>query len=353
MWRLLTASLLTGTLSLSAANLASYAKIAREAMKSVVNIRSKHYTPRKDPQDLYQFFLNGHLPRKNDLAALGSGVVISADGYIVTNYHLIQGTKDIQILLPNRRQLSTATLSGIDRKTNLALLKISPKDLSLQPLSLGDSDPLQIGDLVFTIGNPFGHSHIVTSGIISSKGKVIGSGEHDSLLQTDATIHPGNYGGALIDSRGRAIGINTTTKNGIKDIGFVIPINTVKTIIADLKRHGKVIRPWLGIVAKNVLSVENSINMDDPTGAYGVLINNIIVGSPAASTQLKIGDLLRGVDTQKIFDIHELNQILLEKKPTEKMKLKIYRRGKGSLEVDVSLQERPKSSQIPEGVNIL
>jgi serine protease Do len=233
--------------------LLSFADVADNAIPGVVNIRTTQYTPNKDPAlDLYQFFLNGRPPTNLSTHSVGSGVVINKQGHILTNAHVIEGANVIEVLLAKNRQKLTAKVLGTDIKTDLALLKISG-NVGLVPLQLGDSDALRVGDPVIAIGNPFGYSHTVTSGIISAKGRVIGNGPYDNFLQTDASIHPGNSGGPLLDINGRVIGINTAVSEEGVGIGFAIPINIAKQISADLSAYGKTRRPWLGMVGKNIL----------------------------------------------------------------------------------------------------
>ncbi|MEZ4743195.1 MAG: trypsin-like peptidase domain-containing protein [Bdellovibrionota bacterium] len=220
--------------------LQSFSDIAEKAIPGVVNIRTKTYIRRESTLDLYQFFLQGKVPTGRTTSSLGSGVILDRSGYIITNHHVIKGANTIEVLFAKSKKKIAANIIGIDPKTDLALLKVNTNQ-ELHPMSLGDSDKLKIGDLVLAIGNPFGFSHTVTSGIISAKSRVIGTGPYDNFLQTDASIHPGNSGGPLIDVRGRVIGINTAISSEGEGIGFAIPINTVKEITGDLKKFGKVI----------------------------------------------------------------------------------------------------------------
>ncbi|MBF0443396.1 MAG: trypsin-like peptidase domain-containing protein, partial [Oligoflexales bacterium] len=200
---------------------------------------------------------------------------------------------------------------------------------------------------VLAIVNPFGFPHTVTSGIISAKGRVIGTGPYDSFLQTDASIHPGNSGGPLIDIRGRVIGINTAVSSKGHGIGFAIPINMVVKVIQDLKKHGKVIRPWIGIVGKNILSTDELGSSYDPSGVYGVLIENLIVDSPAYKSGLQIGDLIMGLDNKKVTDINEFQRNLGEKSPSDRVTLKIYRRSRGFISIGIPLAVIPAPDELP------
>lgn len=326
----------------------SFSHIAEQALKGVVNIRTTQFVKGKNGLlDPYQFFLKGRLPKSTKNHSLGSGVIFSSNGYIITNYHVIKGASKIEILLAKRKKKYNATVVGTDSKTDLALLKVT-SNAKLKPLSFGNSNRLKIGDIVLAIGNPFGYAHTVTSGIISAKGRVIGTGPYDNFLQTDAPIHPGNSGGPLLDIRGRVVGINTATATDAYGIGFAIPSNTVKTIVKDLKRYGKVVRPWLGIVGKNVLSGDELGNAYDPSGVYGVIIDNLIVDGPAIKSGLRIGDLILSVGKKKIFDLNELQRLLNKNPPNTIISLRVFRRGRGYLTVSIKLSEIPKSEDLPD-----
>ncbi len=326
----------------------SFADIAERTIPGVVNIRTTQYIAGKNSLlDPYQFFLGGRLPRSNSHKSLGSGVVLSKDGYVLTNHHVVEGASIIEVLFAKHKKQERAQVVGLDKKTDIALLKIKPSH-RLTSLDFGNSDLLRVGDIVLAIGNPFGFSHTVTSGIISAKGRVIGTGPYDSFLQTDAPIHPGNSGGPLIDMRGRVIGINTAVSSQGAGIGFAIPSNIVKGVIADLKKHGKVIRPWMGIVGKNILTQDEVSDNYDPAGVYGVIIENLIVGGPAYSAKLRIGDLIMGLDNNKIFDLNQLQKILSKKSPHDTIHLKVYRRRYGFLKVPVTLKETPDARELPQ-----
>lgn len=326
----------------------SFADVASRAIPGVVNIRTTQYVMNREGfVDPYQFFLKGGVPRPQKNHSLGSGVLLDNQGYIVTNSHVVSGASEIQILFAESKKKVLAKVIGSDRKTDVALLKIAPQ-AGLQPLDLGDSDKLRVGDIVLAIGNPFGFSHTVTSGIISAKGRVIGAGPYDSFLQTDAAIHPGNSGGPLIDIRGRVIGINTAVSAEGAGIGFAIPINMVKDVVADLKKHGKVNRPWLGIVGRNIISADEVSEGADSIGVYGVLVENLVVDGPAHGAGLQIGDLVMGVNKDKVFDTNMLQRLLTQRKPTDKVVLKVYRRGRGFLNVSVSLSVVPKTQELPQ-----
>ena len=325
----------------------SFADVADRTIPGVVNIRTTQYVSGRDSYiDPYQFFLKGRLPQSHKNHALGSGVIMTKKGYIVTSYHVIDGATAIDILFAKSKQKYRAVVVGSDRKTDLALLKVSSQT-HMRALDFGDSEKLRVGDVVLAIGNPFGFAHTVTSGIISAKGRVIGTGPYDRFLQTDAPIHPGNSGGPLVDVRGRVVGINSAVSADGPGIGFAIPSNLVKKIAADLIKYGKVVRPWLGIVGRNILSRDEVGDSYDPTGVYGVLIDNLIVDGPSFDAGLRIGDLIMAIDDKKVYDINHLQRKLGEKKPSDSIRLKVYRRGSGVLHRVISLQEIPRTSDLP------
>lgn len=338
------------SLGAQAAPYQSFSDVVAGALKGVVNIRTTQIVEGKNSNlDPYQFFLKGRIPRSSTNHSLGSGVLLDRKGYIATNYHVIKGAAIVEVLLATRRKKYAARVVGVDQKTDLALLKISPhKSRALMPLSFGDSQRLKIGDRVFAIGNPFGYSHTVTSGIISAKSRVIGTGPYDNFLQTDAAIHPGNSGGPLLDIRGRVIGINTATATDAYGIGFAIPANIVTRVIRDLKAHGKVIRPWVGMVGKNILSGDELGDAYDPTGVYGVLVENLIVDGPGFKAGLRIGDLILAVGRKKIIDLNELQRVLSLNRPGTTIRLKVFRRGRGYLNITIRLAVTPKVGLLPD-----
>jgi serine protease Do len=330
----------------SQAVITSFAQVAEQSMPGVVNIRTTIYKANQDPSlDLYQFFLRGKIPTSASSHSVGSGVIIDKQGHILTNYHVISEATSINVLLIDKRKVQ-AKIVGTDPKTDLALLKIKPAG-NMRPLTPGNSDKIRVGDVVLAIGNPFGYGHTVVSGIISAKGRVIGTGPYDNFLQTDAPIHPGNSGGPLLDVRGRLIGINTAVSNEGPGIGFAIPINMAKSIMKDLLKFGKVRRPYLGIVGKSILSRDEIDQTAAASGVYGVIVSNLIVNGPAHHAGLKIGDLIMGFGKKKVEDLYHLQRLMGGKAPADQVRLKIYRRGKGFHHVNVALKELPKTEDLP------
>ena len=331
----------------AAAGVTSFADVAARAIPGVVNIRTTSYVGGKDAKlDLYQFFMRGVTPKSALAHSLGSGVVIDKRGHIVTNYHVIQGASVIEVVLHESKKRYRATIAGVDTKTDLALLTVSG-DTAWTPVDLGDSDRLRVGDVVLAIGNPFGYGHSVTSGIISAKSRIIGTGPYDDFLQTDASIHPGNSGGPLLDFRGRVIGINTAVDSHGPGIGFAIPINLVRNITKDLLAHGKVRRPYLGVVGKDILAADEMDACQRDGNIYGVIVQNLIVEGPGHRAGLRIGDLIMGLDAAKVTDVNHLQRLIHGKQPADRIRLKIYRRGKGFSYLNVALDELPKTADLP------
>ena len=323
----------------------SFADVAEKAIPGVVNIRTTSYTRRDDPSlDLYQFFMGGRIPSLST-HSVGSGVVIDASGLILTNNHVISGATAIEILFAKSKRKVRAKVVGTDPKTDLALVKIE-NATGLFPLPLGDSDKLRVGDVVAAIGNPFGYAHTVTSGIISAKGRVIGTGPWDDFLQTDASIHPGNSGGPLIDVLGNVVGINTAVSSEGQGIGFAIPINAARNVVRDLMKWGKVRRPFLGMVGTDILSRED-LEANESPDIHGFIVANLVVAGPAAKAGVRIGDLVVALDDQKVLDVSHIQRLLAQRNPSDRVRLRIYRRGKGFLNLNVALKETPPAKDLP------
>ena len=222
---------------------------------------------------------------------MGSGVVVSSDGYIVTNNHVVEKADEIQVLLSDKRKLK-AKLIGTDPKTDIAVIKIDASDLPVLPW--GNSNDLQVGEMVMAVGNPFGLNQTVTLGIISAVGRAnMGIVDYEDFIQTDAAINPGNSGGALVNLRGELIGINTaifTRSGGYMGIGFAIPSNMVKTVMNSLVKHGKVVRGWLGVSIQEV-TPELAEQFDAPA-SRGALVGDVIDDSPAEHAKFERGDII-------------------------------------------------------------
>ena len=272
--------------------------------------------------------------------ALGSGLIISADGYVITNHHVINGADDIVVKLNDDKTEYDAKLIGSDSKTDIALLKIKSKDdLPFSPLA--NSDKIRVGDWSVAIGNPFGLSGTVTAGIISALGRNIHQGPYDDFIQTDAAINPGNSGGPLFNVKGEVIGINTaiiSRSGGSQGVGFSIPSNTVKLILAQLKSDGHVTRGWLGVRIQTITSnLAEALNLQEDTGA---LVAEVIKDSPAQKAGLKNGDVIIKFDGKKIDKMSTLPKVVAETKVNKTVKVEVIRNGKSiTKKVKVALLE--------------
>ena len=287
-----------------------WVRLSKEAKPAVVNISTKlnaeaqampqlregRPNDRSFDEFFKRFFDEG--PRR-PVRAAGSGFILNANGYIVTNNHVVENAVDIQVKLDDGRELP-AKVVGRDSKTDLALLKVDAAGLPVIPL--GDSTALQVGEPVMAIGNPFGLEQTVTTGIVSATGRVIGSGPYDNFIQTDASINPGNSGGPLINARGEVIGINTaifSRGGGSVGIGFAVPSSLAKTVITQLADHGKVERGWLGVSIQPLTKdLAKTFKRGDST--TGALVSAVVEGSPADKAGLKTGDVIVEFNGRKI-----------------------------------------------------
>lgn len=281
--------------------------------------------------------------------AKGSGIIISDDGYILTNNHIISSAdsssfyevskaNSVKVSLYNDKTKYDAKIIGLDQQTDLAVIKIDKKDLT--PAELGNSDSLSIGEFVLAIGSPLGLESSVTAGIVSALNRNIDSpdGSNYVVIQTDCAINAGNSGGALVNSDGKVIGINTLkfAGNGIEGMGFAIPINRTTKIVADLIKNGKVLRPFIGIAGKD-LSKEEAEHYNLPLGIY---IQDVEIKSSAEASGLKVGDVITAIDKTEIKTMKELNDIKNQKSIGDTIVLTVFRDGK-SIDVSLKLKEKP------------
>jgi serine protease Do len=255
--------------------------------------------------------------------SLGSGFIINPNGLILTNNHVIEEADEIKVVMQDEREFE-ARVVGRDAKTDLALIKVQPQT-ALPSVPLGDSDALHIGEWVMAIGNPFGLSHTVTAGIVSAKGRVIGAGQYDDFIQTDASINPGNSGGPLFNTRGEVVGINTAIIAGGTGIGFAIPVNLAKELIPQLHASGKVTRGWLGVMIQKVTpELARSFDLPQPQGA---LVAEVIEDSPAARGGLQRGDVITVFNGTEIRDMHELPRVVAITPVGKQVKVDVLRQG--------------------------
>ncbi len=296
--------------------------------------------------DFFDRFFEESPHQQQKQRSLGSGFIISRDGLILTNNHVVEGADEIKVKLSSGKEYK-AEIKGRDQKLDLALIRIVAKE-DLPAAPLGDSDGIEIGEWVMAIGNPFGLSETVTAGIVSAKGRVIGSGPYDDFIQTDASINPGNSGGPLFNAKGEVIGINSAIVAGGQGIGFAIPINMAKSIIPQLKDKGKVTRGWLGVQTQPVTpELAKSFGIE---GDKGALIADVIKDTPAEKAGLKSGDIILEFDGRTVREANDLSRIVASTYPDKKVKVRIFREGKEQL-IDATVEQRKDDGDSnPEGV---
>jgi serine protease Do len=299
--------------------------------------------PKDDPlHDFFDKFFGGGPQREFKQRSLGSGFVIDKDGHIVTNNHVVEGADKIKVILKNGKEFD-AEVKGRDPNTDLALIRIKP-DNDLPVIELGDSDALKVGEWVLAIGNPFGLEHTVTAGIISAKGRVIGSGPYDDFIQTDASINPGNSGGPLINMAGKVVGINTAIIAGGQGIGFAIPVNLAKGIIDQLRTRGEVTRGWLGVGIQDLTpELKEYYGVKD---GKGVLVTQVFPGDPADKAGLKTGDVILKVNGHELDSGRELSRMIAEAPVGQEVEIAVLRKG-SSKTFHVELSKR-KDAQLAD-----
>jgi serine protease Do len=300
--------------------------------KIVKGVRRFLPLPDKGLRDFFgdEFFRHffGEIPEEQmKQRSLGSGVVVSEDGYILTNNHVVTDAEEIVVTFSEKEKYE-AEIIGRDPKTDLALIKIKV-DKPIAAARLGDSDKLRIGDWVVAIGNPFGLGSTVTAGIVSAKGRVIGAGPYDNFIQTDASINPGNSGGPLFNLDGEVIGINTaivTQSGGNVGIGFAIPINMAKSVMSQLKEKGRVTRGWLGVAIQSVTpEIKEKFALKTTEGA---LVGEVTKGSPAEMGGLKRGDVIISFDGKKVKEMNNLPSIVADTAVGKTVEIIVIRKGK-------------------------
>ncbi|WP_459251711.1 DegQ family serine endoprotease [Metapseudomonas phytobenefica] len=338
------ALLLLGQTLVARAELPDFTPLVEEASPAVVNISTRQKLPQRSaaqvmpdleglPPMLREFFERNMPPvprnpqggRQREAQSLGSGFIISRDGYVLTNNHVVADADEIIVRLSDRSELE-AKLIGADPRTDVALLKVQGKDLPI--VKIGKSDELKVGSWVLAIGSPFGFDHSVTAGIVSAKGRSLPNENYVPFIQTDVAINPGNSGGPLFNLDGEVVGINSqifTRSGGFMGLSFAIPIDVAMSVADQLKSEGKVSRGWLGVVIQEVnKDLAESFGLDKPAGA---LVAQVQEGGPAAKGGLQVGDVILSMNGQPIVVSADLPHLVGNLKPGSKIKLEVVRGG--------------------------
>jgi serine protease Do len=330
----------------------SFAPIVKEVLPSVVNISSSKVV-KANPDGMEQMqmdpmfrqFFGEHggqfgVPKDRREKALGSGVIVSPEGYILTNNHVVDGATDVRVTLSDKREFK-AEVIGTDPKTDVAVLKIDAGKLT--PLTIGDSSKVEVGDVAIAVGDPFGVGQTVTKGIISAKGRGgLGIEDYEDFLQTDAPINPGNSGGALVNDRGELIGINTAIishgSGGSQGIGFAVPANLARQVMDQILKNGKVVRAYLGILPQDVTpSMAKAFGEKE---AHGIVVGDVTPNSPAQASGIQRGDILLEINGKPVTDSNQLRMNISMMQPGTSVKVKLSRDG-GERDVTVKLAEMP------------
>jgi len=325
----------------------AFSEIVSAISPTVVNISTTKVVRRdggpffKDPFfDLFSPFHDFEIPKKWKEQSLGSGVIVSPDGYIITNYHVVEKAEEIKVTLLDRRTFK-GKLVGADPKTDIALVRIDATNLPT--LIWGDSERLQVGEFVLAIGNPYGLSHTVTMGIISAVGRAnVGIADYEDFIQTDAAINPGNSGGPLVNIKGELIGINTaifSRTGGYQGIGFAVPSNMVRLVMDQLVQKGKVIRGWIGVTIQEITpELSQKFGLKNTNGA---LVSDVERNSPADRAGIMRGDIILEFNGRKVKDVSSLRNMVAQSKGGSEVSMKILRSGK-EYSVKVVIVDLPK-----------
>ncbi|UXY15269.1 Do family serine endopeptidase [Chitiniphilus purpureus] len=332
----------------SGSGVVSYRDAARHAMPAVVNIyTAKAVSPQhpllNDP--MFRRFFGDRFEgdEAQRTSSLGSGVIVSADGYIVTNNHVVESAEEIQVALADGRT-AEAKLIGTDPETDLAVIRVELSNLPT--IAFADDSKIEIGDVVLAIGNPFGVGQTVTMGIVSAtKRTQLGINTFENFIQTDAAINPGNSGGALIDTRGDLLGINTaiySRTGGSLGIGFAIPASSVKEVMEAIIKDGSVVRGWLGVEPQDVTDeLAGSFKLKN---ARGALVAGVVRGSPADQAGLRPGDIVLAIDKDEVRDTSSMLNLIAALRPDQKVVLRLFREGREIL-LPVRIGKRPSFRQ--------
>jgi serine protease DegQ len=294
----------------------------------------------KDP--FFRRFFGDKLPPDEQMASLGSGVIVSSDGYILTNYHVVEAADEIEVGLADGRK-AQARIVGTDPETDLAVIRI--KERNLPVMVLGHADEARVGDVVLAIGNPFGVGQTVTMGIISALGRNnLHINHFENFIQTDAAINFGNSGGALVDTHGNLLGINSaiySQTGGSVGIGFAIPVSTAKSVLEDIIQHGQVVRGWIGVETQDITpELADSFGLGKSSGA---IIAGVVRGGPADRAGIRPGDILLTVDGKQVSNTNEMLNVIAQLAPDRKTKMTVMRKNRQAT-LDVVVGRRPRQT---------
>jgi len=333
----------------------SYHEAVKRSMPAVVNIftstvANKTKTHKGNVSNsgdpFFKFFFGDQAPEESPSSSLGSGVLVSPEGIILTNYHVISEADEIEVALADGRKFKAKMIGG-DPETDIAVLKIDANQLP-PAITFGAMESVHVGDVVLAIGNPFGVGQTVTSGIVSAMGRDhLGINTFENFIQTDAAINPGNSGGALIDTRGNLIGINTaiySNNGGSMGIGFAIPANLVRQVMESILKNGAMTRGWIGVEPLN-LSKELAESLKLPSKTGGVLLSGVLEGGPADRAGVKPGDVLIAINNQPIQDVRSLLNQVAQFRPGSDVNATVLRKGK-ELDLKIEIGMRPKQKKM-------
>lgn len=316
---------------------AEFERVAAAVIPSVVSITARKAQQADPRQELLRQFFGIDAAPPAETAPLGSGAIVSAEGHIVTNLHVVDGAREILVSLSDGRRLPAALL-GADTVSDIAVLKIGAKDLI--PLAFADSEKVRVGQIVFAVGNPFGLQETVTQGIISARERLFSSETLNEFFQTDAAINPGNSGGPLVNIRGELVGINNfifSQSGGSQGIGFSIPANTVRRVLDQILQHGRVLRPYLGVVLQPLdAALSAQLGLPD---AKGALVEAVLSGSPAASAGILPGDVITRYNDRDVRDFNDLRKKVAETKVDSEVTIDVLRGGR-KVAVDARIVEQ-------------
>ncbi len=332
--------------AVAAARAGSYSDAVRRAVPAVVNVfTSKEIKTSRHPfldDPVFRQFFGDRFDEPQRTTGLGSGVIVSAKGYILTNHHVVEAADEIEVATADGRKMK-ARVVGSDPDTDLAVLQVPGR--TLPQITLGDDAGLRPGDVVLAIGNPFGIGQTVTMGIVSGLGRTPRINVFENFIQTDAAINPGNSGGALVDSAGNLVGINTaiySRSGGSLGIGFAIPVSTAKQVMEQIIQTGTVTRGWIGVEAQEITAeVAESFNMKSASGA---LISGVLRGGPAAKAGVKPGDVLVAVEGKPVRDPSSMLNLVAALKPGNSATIKLRREQK-EIDIQVEVGRRPDLRQ--------